>query len=250
VVSHRDDRPGPYLRFCIVVLYPLMRISLRHRWHSLNRIPRSGPAILVVNHISHVDPLVVGLAVWQAGRSPRYLAKDSLFHLPLIGRVFVGTGQIPVRRGSADASSALQAAVAALRRGRVVIVYPEGTVTRDPQRWPMQPKTGVARLALLAPDVPVIPLGQWGADEFLDVYHRRFRPLPRKLVEISVGSPVDLSDCHGQELSAPLLERAADRIMRAVRREVETLRKAPAPDAFFQWQRPAERRPPASERDH
>ena len=176
-----------------MVLYPLINVIWRRRWIGAERIPALGPAILAVNHISYADPFVIGRCVWDAGRLPRFLAKASLFTVPVIGRILVGAGQIPVYRGTIDADEALKGAVAALGRGEMVIIYPEGTVTRDPDFWPMQPKTGVARLAMLAPEVPVIPIAQWGPQEFLDFYARRFRPLPRKAVSVSVGVPMDLS---------------------------------------------------------
>ena len=178
-MSPRSDWVGPYMRFAINVLYPLTRLLFTVRWYGLDRIPKSGGAIVAVNHISYADPIVFGRFIWDAGRVPRYLAKASLFSAPFpIGRVMTGSGQIPVHRGTADAAGALQAAVDALRGGQLVLIYPEGTVTRDPDFWPMQAKTGIARLALMVPEAPVIPVGQWGAQNFLDFYRRRFRPLP------------------------------------------------------------------------
>jgi 1-acyl-sn-glycerol-3-phosphate acyltransferase len=226
----------------VVTLLPLLHTLLPKRWFGLTRLPRHGPAILAVNHISYADPLVIGRFVWDAGRNPRFLAKSSLFDIPLIGRVFVGTGQIPVRRGTADADAALRGAVEALGRGEVVIIYPEGTVTRQPEFWPMQAKTGVARLVLLAPDVPVIPVGQWGAQEFLDVYARRLRPWPRKQVSISAGEPVQLSEFVGQQPSAEVLRQMTDRIMWAVTAQVVGLRSGEPPREFFRYVRGADTR--------
>jgi 1-acyl-sn-glycerol-3-phosphate acyltransferase len=164
---------------------------------------------------------------------PRFLAKASLFSAPFpIGQVIRGTGQIPVHRGSVNAAEALQSAVAALRQGQIVLIYPEGTVTRDPDFWPMQAKTGIARLALMVPEAPVIPVGQWGAQNFLDYYAKKFRPLPRTEVWASAGQPVDLSDFAGKPPSHDVLHAMTDRIMVAVRDEVAGLRGEPAPAAF------------------
>lgn len=230
----------PYLWLAVRILYPLTRLLFKVRWHSLDRIPRSGGAIVAVNHVSYADPILFGRFIWDAGRSPRYLAKASLFSAPFpIGRVLKGAGQIPVHRGAVNAGEALQAAVDALRRGEVVLIYPEGTVTRDPEFWPMQAKTGVARLALMVPEVPVIPVGQWGAQNFLDVYHKRFRPLPRTEVSASVGQPVDLAEFAGQPPTRQVLQAMTERIMVAVRAEVASLRGEPAPEAFTR--RPAAR---------
>ena len=233
MASRRSEKPGPYLRFCIIIFYPLISILWRRRWTDVERIPATGPAILAINHISYADPFVVSRVVWERGRLPRFLAKASLFTLPIIGRIMRGAGQIPVYRGTADANEALQGAVQALERGEMVMIYPEGTVTRDPDFWPMKAKTGIARLALLAPDVPVIPVGQWGAQEFLDAYARRFRPIPRKFVQLSVGEAVELSRWAGSEPTPETLHAMTEEIMRAVRDQVASLRPEPPPDEFY-----------------
>jgi 1-acyl-sn-glycerol-3-phosphate acyltransferase len=234
VRRRRSEKPGPYLRFCVILCYPLISLFWRRRWIGAERIPRQGPAILAINHISYADPFVIARLMWDHGRLPRFLAKASLFSAPVIGRIFVGAGQIPVYRGTADADQALQAAVEALDRGEIVLIYPEGTVTRDPDFWPMVAKTGVARLALLVPEVPVIPVGQWGSQEFLDFYARRFRPLPRKTVTVSVGEPMDLQPLIDSIDSKPkLLHALTDAIMVAVRDEVAAIRNEAPPAEFF-----------------
>lgn len=228
------------MRLAVILVYPLITVLFKRRWLRADRIPAHGPAIVAVNHVSYADPLVFGRFIWDAGRIPRYLAKSSLFTLPFpLGKIVTGAGQIPVHRGTADASAALQAAVEALGRGEMVLIYPEGTVTRDPDFWPMQPKTGVARLALLAPGVPVVPVGQWGSQHFLDVYNKRFRPFPRKRVTASVGEPVDLAEFAGSEPTAEVLHAMADRVMAAVREQVAEIRGVAAPEQFYQ--RPASR---------
>jgi 1-acyl-sn-glycerol-3-phosphate acyltransferase len=226
------------MRLAVVLVYPLISLLFRRRWRGLDRIPVTGPAIVAVNHISYADPLIFARFIWDAGRVPRYLAKASLFSLPFpLGRIVTGAGQIPVHRDTADAAQALQAAVDALGRGEMVLIYPEGTVTRDPDFWPMQGKTGVARLALLAPGVPVVPVGQWGAQHFLDVYARRFRPFPRKQITISAGPPVDLSDFAGSAPTAAVLHQMTDRIMVAIRDLVAEIRDEQPPAEFYR--RPA-----------
>ena len=232
-MTARSDTIGPYMRLLWFLLYPLTMLLFKVRWRGLDRIPKSGGAIVAVNHVSYADPIVFGRFVWDAGRVPRYLAKASLFSAPFpIRQLLRGSGQIPVHRGSVNAGEALQAAVDALREGKLVLIYPEGTVTRDPDFWPMQAKTGIARLALMVPEAPVIPVGQWGAQNFLDVYHKKFRPLPRTEVSASAGEQVDLSDFAGQQPSRDVLQAITERIMVAVRNEVAELRGEPAPEAF------------------
>jgi 1-acyl-sn-glycerol-3-phosphate acyltransferase len=224
------------MRLAVVLVYPLITLLFRRRWVGLDRIPATGPAIVAVNHISYADPLIFARFIWDAGRVPRYLAKASLFTLPFpLGRIVTGAGQIPVHRETADAAQALHGAVEALGRGEVVLIYPEGTVTRDPGFWPMQAKTGVARLALLAPGVPVVPVGQWGAQHFLDVYARRFRPLPRKRITIRAGEPVDLSEFAGSAPSSAVLHQMTDRIMVAIRDQVAEIRGEQPPAEFYRW---------------
>ena len=86
-------------------------------------------------------------------------------------------GQIPVYRETGRAADAYRAAVAAVRGGEGVAVYPEGTLTRDPDLWPMVGKTGVARLALDDAG-PVIPVAQWGAQDLLGAVRQAAAPVP------------------------------------------------------------------------
>ena len=228
----RRGRLGPYYRFAIAVLKPPCLLMWRRECSGLQHLPSSGGVIVAVNHISHLDPIAVcDHVLYDLERAPRFLAKDTLFRgNGLVARVMRGAGQIPVHRQTADASTALEAAVASLARGETVVLYPEGTVTRDPRKWPMVARTGVARLALLS-GAPVVPLAQWGVQEILDTYGRAgFHPFPRRTVRFRVGPPVDLSDYAGRPLSAPVLREATERVMAAVTAELEVLRgeKAPA----------------------
>jgi len=239
-VARRDDGIGPYLRFAFIVLYPLTMLFFKVDWRHRERIPKSGAAIIAVNHISYADPITFGRYIWDAERVPRYLAKSGLFTAPFpVGLIMRGSGQIPVHRGTADAAAALQDAVAALEAGQLVLIYPEGTVTRDPDWWPMQAKTGVARLALMCPEVPVIPVGQWGPQNFLDYYHKKFRPRLRTPVWADAGEPVDLSEFHGEPPNHQVLTRMTERIMLAVRDQVAALRGETPPASFYK--RPAGR---------
>jgi 1-acyl-sn-glycerol-3-phosphate acyltransferase len=142
---------------------PPLRFWFRLSHEHLERIPRTGPAIIACNHISYLDPLTNGDAVVRAGRRPRFLAKEDLFRIPVVGRVLRGAGQIPVSRGSRDRSPLYRAA-AALEQGEVIVVYPEGTVTTRDDGLPMEGKTGMVRLALRT-GVPITPMVSWGSRE-------------------------------------------------------------------------------------
>ena len=225
-------RVGLFLRSLAVLVVGFNGAFFKREWRNLDAIPVDGPTIVAANHVSYVDPVILACFVWDAARVPRYLAKASLFRIPVVGWVIAKAGQIPVERGSRDAASSLDAAAEALRAGELVVVYPEGTVTRDPGFWPMSAKTGLARLALLVPEAKVIPVGQWGAQNAVDVYHKRYRLFPRKTVTISVGAPVDLSKYSGAAPTTQVLREVTDTVMVAVRDQVAAIRGEPAPAEF------------------
>jgi 1-acyl-sn-glycerol-3-phosphate acyltransferase len=230
-------RVGFWLRLAWAVIYPVDTLLFKLHWRGLQNIPRAGGALLVANHISYIDPLTFARFVWDAERIPRFLAKASLFDHFLVGSVLRGSGQISVHRGTADARSSLRDAVAALEGGEVVCIYPEGTVTRDPDFWPMLSKTGVARLALAA-DVPVIPVAQWGPQDTVDWYARKVRPLPRKTVVCEAGPPVDLSAYRGRPVTAELLREVTDVLMGAVRDLLGEVRGQAPPRTFWRQEAP------------
>jgi 1-acyl-sn-glycerol-3-phosphate acyltransferase len=215
----------------VPIVKPILLATTRHRWIDGEKIPAEGAFLLVVNHISEVDPLIVAHLVWDHGRIPRYLAKAGLFKNKLLGFFLRSAGQIPVYRASRDAIGAYDAAVAALQSGKCVVVYPEGTITRDPDLWPMVGKSGAARIAL-ATGAPVVPVGQWGAQEVLAPYAKKPDLFPRKLITMKVGDPVDLSDLTGHT-SAAAVTAATARIMAAVTALVAEVRGETAPAERF-----------------
>lgn len=210
-----------------VIVKPLILLFFKRDFRGLDRIPRHGGVILAANHVSVVDPFAVGLFVHEAGRRPRFMAKATLFRVPVVGAVLRGMGQLPVHRYSANARLSLSAAADAVRAGEVVVIYPEGTTTHDADYWPMQARTGVARLAIET-GAPVIPVGQWGAQEFLG-RRARFRPLPRKTLRIRAGAPVRLSAWTGAKMDARTLRECTDAIMRDITSLVAEIRDEPAP---------------------
>ncbi|MEO9108701.1 MAG: lysophospholipid acyltransferase family protein, partial [Jatrophihabitantaceae bacterium] len=168
------------------VLYLPFSVLVKIRYLHLDRLPQQGPAIIVVNHVSHVDPFLVAKMIIDGARRPRFLAKDAIFEVPVVGAAMSGMGHIPVKRGSVDARESLAAAVDALRKGGLIVLHPEGTVTRDPDGWPMAGKTGAARLAMLVQDVPVIPIAQWGVQKQIDLYRKKIKLIPRPRHVLSV----------------------------------------------------------------
>lgn len=229
---HRP-KAGFWIRFCVVLLYPFDGLLFKIRWRHLERVPApsEGGVIIAINHISVVDTVLMARLVWQSGRIPRFLIKSGVFGLPVIGQILRGAKQIPVHRGTADASQSLREAVVALAQGEAVIIYPEGTITHDPDQWPMEAKTGIARLVLLSPDTPVVPVGQWGAQQRKSLPW--WRKLGRRRAGASVGEPLDLSDYRGREPDAETLREITDLVMAHVRKQVAELRGEPAPQSFF-----------------
>ncbi len=228
-------RAGFWIRLCVVLIRPLDGLLFKIRWGGTGNVPKTGGVILVANHVSYADPFTFVRFVWDSGRIPRILAKSSLFALPVAGAILRGARQIPVHRGSTEAGGSLRDAIAALERGEAVCIYPEGTVTRDPNWWPMQGKTGVARLAL-ATDVPVVPIAQWGPQFAYDRYHHKMSLFPRKVIQTVAGPPVDLSAYRGRALTGELLREVTDHIMRAVREQLAGIRQETPPEKF--WTRP------------
>jgi 1-acyl-sn-glycerol-3-phosphate acyltransferase len=228
----RREKGGFWIAFCAVFFYPMGWLLGRSSFEGREHIPAEGGALVVANHVSHLDPVFTGLIVHRARRVPRFLAKHSLWGTPVLGQALRGSGQIPVYRDSADAGRSLSEGARALEEGKVVVIYPEGTITRDPDGWPMQSRTGVARLALTS-DVPVLPLVHWGTRDVFDGYQKRFRPLPRKPIVIRCGAPVDLSAYRGRPIEAPLLREVTDLIMGEVRTLLADVRGVAAPQEFF-----------------
>jgi 1-acyl-sn-glycerol-3-phosphate acyltransferase len=153
----------PWYHVARTAVLPPLRLWFRLEHEGLGLIPKEGPAIVACNHISYLDPLTNGEAIDGTGRRPRFLAKEELFRIPVVGTVLRGARQIPVTRGSRDGSS-LDRAAEALEAGELVVIYPEGTVTDRADGLPMQGKTGVARLALRT-GVPIVPMASWGSRE-------------------------------------------------------------------------------------
>ncbi|MGZ5403832.1 MAG: lysophospholipid acyltransferase family protein [Nocardioides sp.] len=214
-----------------IVKSTMLTIASRD-WVDGDKIPATGGCIVAVNHISHIDPLLSAHFVYDHGRLPRYLAKSGLFKNKALAGFLRSAGQIPVERLTRHAVGAFDAAVQAVRAGECVVVYPEGTLTRDPDLWPMQGKSGAARIALET-GCPVIPVGQWGAQGLLPPYSAKLRLVPRQMIKMKAGDPVDLSDLLTQPRNAATIHEATARIMAAIVDLVADLRDEAPPVELF-----------------
>jgi 1-acyl-sn-glycerol-3-phosphate acyltransferase len=233
----KREKSGFWVLAAAACFYPLTWLGKR-TYRGVEKLPETGGVLLVMNHVSHLDPPNDAVFVHRNRRVPRFMAKDSLFKVPVFGRILAGSGGIPVYRGSTTAADSLKAAHAALREGKLVLIYPEGTITKDPTGWPMRARTGVARLAL-ENDVPVLPVARWGTNDIWNGYNKKFRPFPRKRVWTVVGDPVDLSEYKGRPVTNQVLREVTDLLMTRVCDLLADIRDEPAPAEFFT---PASRR--------
>jgi 1-acyl-sn-glycerol-3-phosphate acyltransferase len=216
-----------------IILRPGIRMMMRLDWRGQENLPADGPVILAANHLSYMDIFAVSLFADSARRYPVFLAKSSLFSIPVLGTILGRLGQLPVYRGQVDAALVLkQAAELAARNNACVIFYPESTVTRDPEEWPMVAKTGVARLALER-GIPVVPVAHWGAQRILP--YGKFVPkfLPRKTVQVAAGPPVDLAEFAAQPMTNAVLRAATNKIMTEVAALLGGLRGQIPPAEFY-----------------
>ena len=200
--------------FIASVVRPLMNVMMSKTREGTEKLPPGG-FIAAPNHCTEIDPLVVGHMLYNQKRAPHFLAKASLFKVPGLGPLLTATKQVPVERSTAGANRSLQVAQEIVAEGGAIIIYPEGTLTRDPDLWPMKGHTGAARLALEG-GIPVVPIAHWGAHEVFPRYGKTFHLFPRKRSRVVVGDPVDLSAFSGRPLDKATLTEATDVIMDAI----------------------------------
>jgi len=224
-------RLGFWRRFAVMLVLPVLRVWTKRSWTRQENIPASGGVIIVANHLSHFDPLVVAHYLYAAGRWPRFLGKASIWKVPVMGFLLRKTLQIPVERGSVEAVKSLDALIDALHTNGAVVIYPEGTTTREPDLWPMRGKTGAARLALVT-GAPVIPMAHDGAQQVFDPRNKKFSPRPRIPVRVTTGKPVDLSRWRGAAPGRAVLEQMTEAIMLDIRDLVGELREETPPPLF------------------
>ncbi len=214
------------------VIRSVLWLMTRKDWHGMNDMPAEGGFIAVSNHVTYADPLTFAHFLYNSGYAPHYLAKSTLFDLPVVGTILHKTNQIPVHRGSMRAKDAVDTGMKVLGSGGVIAMFPEGTLTRDPDLWPMVARTGAARMALQS-GVPVIPVAQWGAHRLLGRYSTVIRPFPRKKITVKAGPPIPLDDLRQRPHDNDVLREASTRIMDALTDMVEEMRGQNAPAVRF-----------------
>ena len=223
-----------FYAFAKGVLTPIMTPWVKFTVTGEENLPTEGGFLLVSNHLSNVDPLCLCWYFMKRNTAVRFLAKKSMFSVPVFGWIIKGMGLIPVNRDS-NPSAVLAPTREALTAGEVVGIYPEGTLTRDPDQWPMEFKSGAARLALDT-GVTVIPLSQWGPQDIMAPYNAKGMDMrPGRRISYHFGAPVDLSDLIGPVGSEDhdAVNAATARILQAVREGVGQLRGLPVPDTVW-----------------
>lgn len=215
------------------IIVPIFSLMVRLRIRKNSRLPSEGPFIISPNHYSEIDPIVMGVAVWKLGRIPRFLAKASLFRVPLLGWLMSFSGQIPVeRKAGPSAGDSLKKLRGLMLEREGVIVYPEGTLTKDPEMWPMEGKSGAIRLAL-EENIPIYPAAHWGTQNWMGRYAKKIRLFPRTQIEVLVGEPFDLTRYREKTLSSDLLREATYELMNEISRLVGKLRNQKPPEKLF-----------------
>jgi 1-acyl-sn-glycerol-3-phosphate acyltransferase len=177
-----------------------------------DRIPRIGPVILAVNHISNADPVIVG--AWltpRLGRRIHWLGKREMFDWPLVGWMARNGGVVPVDRGRADVE-AFRLAQRVLAAGHVLVVFPEGT--RSPTGELQTPKDGLAVLALRT-HATIVPIGISNTDR---VWRKgSLLPRPGGHATMRIGEPFKVADAIAPDLDRKAAKAAAtDAIMRRI----------------------------------
>lgn len=220
-------------RFAVEICRPVANLLTKFTWRGQENFPKNQPFIIIINHINELDFLLIMHFITDAELSPRALAKASLFKVPVVGTIFRKTKMVPVERGGQRSVEALKEAEKALKNGEVIAIFPEGTLTDDPQLWPMRFKTGAARLAL-ATGVPVIPVAHWGSADILKRLKSGIRAFnSRPTSRVIAGTPVDLSGINPDPTDHQAVTEASQRMERALTNLVAQLREEKAPTQIW-----------------
>jgi 1-acyl-sn-glycerol-3-phosphate acyltransferase len=240
----RPGRTGAILYAVLAAIFGSLtaffsRLELeRHRGRrrAAQQLP-PGPIIVIANHTSYADGILLALACRRLGRSLRLLATSGVFKAPVLGIVARTLGFIRVKRGAADAASSLDEAAQALAAGEAVGIFPEGRLTRDPMMWPERAKTGAVRLALRT-GAPIVPVALVGSHRVLRRRHvvraLLLNLVRRPRVDAEVGDPIDVRSLMNigphTEPTPDEVRLAADEVMGKLVSLVASVRGEQAPD--------------------
>lgn len=221
-------RRNPAYRAAVAMVLPIVNVTTTHEWTGWEHLPKDGGFIAAPNHISYFDPFTISHYLYKSGCEPYFLGKEEVFRIPFFGRLLKASGQVPVYRKTGRAVDAYRAAVGGVEAGKCVVVFPEGTLTRDPDLWPMVGKTGAARVALQTRR-PIVPMAHWGGQEIIATYGKGIHLVPRHRMEVTAGPAVDLTDLYDCPIEGAVLREATGRIMTAITGLLEGIRHESAP---------------------
>jgi 1-acyl-sn-glycerol-3-phosphate acyltransferase len=230
-------RPGVeitwQIRTLAWILWPWVRLLYRVKVTGTENLPKNTGYVLAANHVTTVDALAVAFMMFfKLGRAPHFLAKEGLFKTPIVGPVLLACGQIPVFRSGRGNSDPMESAYKVLRAGHIIGIFPEGSLTREPNQWPMRARTGAVRLAIET-GVPIVPMGQWGTEVVMDTYSPKIFPKPWHTVHMVIGKPLDLSKYAGKKIGVEEMVAISDDLMVEITKLVEGLRGEKAPAKRF-----------------
>lgn len=212
----------------------------------IENVPEDGPFILANTHITQLDVLIPMGCMHNLGRYPRFMAKAEICQWPMIGKWLRALAMQPVQRRSGKALEIEKASINSLVSGQPLSIWPEGTLTRDPDKWPMSFKLGMSVIALTASKklghaIPLIVAVTWGAASI-----RNFCPIPRKNVVLAITPPIQYSDLLEGDWEKPPVERALElnyRVHEAMDEVESEIRGEPLPAAGIWDYHVSSRRP-------
>lgn len=220
---NRRSSIGAGFRFASWIVPPIYSAFSFRDYQGGQYLTQPGGLVVASNHISWADPLAIARFLWDHDRVARFLVKDSVYRNSLIGSIVRSAKQIPVERGTARAGLAAAEAVKAAQAGETVLVYPEGTITKDPSLWPMAGRSGAVRIAVEA-NVPLVPMAIWGPQEILAPYSGKPNLFPRKRIKAIAGPPMNLDSLREGAPTPEQYREAADQLMDEITRLLEILR--------------------------
>ncbi|HVV73091.1 MAG TPA: lysophospholipid acyltransferase family protein [Verrucomicrobiae bacterium] len=203
---------NPVYRVGWLCFRALYKFYFGWRVYNAERVPLSGPVILASNHASFLDPPLVGAGI---KRGINYLARESLFRFPVLGWILHRWQAVPVDREGGGAKG-LKAILDRLLDGGAIILFPEGTRTRDGR---MQPARSGIGLTVIKSAAPVVPVRVFGTYEAFG-RHLRF-PRPRRVI-VKYGKPLPFEQLRNEARTCPkqrlkeIYQEVADEIMRQI----------------------------------
>lgn len=230
----RSSSAGKNLKVIAGIVRPPLTLLTKRDYRGVENLGIDSGIVVCPNHISWFDPLVIAQFLWDNDRPPRFLGKASIFRIPILGKVIKNAGQIPVYRNSHAAALSVNYSIASVKRGEAVVIYPEGTLTRDPNLWPMNGKSGAVNVALSA-NAPLIPIAHWGAQEIMPPYQKKLNLFPIKTVKVIAGPPLDLDDLRGRPIDSEILKIGTTRLMNEIARLLGQLRNEEPPKELYKW---------------